>query len=284
MTEKLTTTDHSRASAGLTYVYPVLSRRSGGLSVGINLNPNNACNWSCVYCQVPGLVRGNAPAIDLELLEQELRGFLRDVIEGDFYWRFDVPAEQRVIRDIALSGNGEPTSAEALVEVIGLTGRCMAAAGLGDGPPLVLITNGSLVQQSRVREGLASLATLNGRVWFKLDRATDAGLREINRAAIGLQRQRENLITACGLCPTWVQSCWFMRDGAPPGEAEQEAFAGLLQGLVEEAVPLRGVLLYGLARPSMQPGASRLAALPPEWLDALAGRVRETGLQVEVSY
>jgi len=40
----LTVTDHSRESAGLTYVYPVLSRRSGGVSVGINLNPNNACN------------------------------------------------------------------------------------------------------------------------------------------------------------------------------------------------------------------------------------------------
>ena len=58
---RLTVTDHSRDSAGMTYVYPVVSRRAGGVSVGINLNPNNACNWACVYCQVPDLARGTAP-------------------------------------------------------------------------------------------------------------------------------------------------------------------------------------------------------------------------------
>ncbi|PIU16966.1 MAG: radical SAM protein, partial [Gallionellales bacterium CG08_land_8_20_14_0_20_59_87] len=34
----LSTTDHSRDSAGLRYVYPVVSRRAGGVSIGINLN------------------------------------------------------------------------------------------------------------------------------------------------------------------------------------------------------------------------------------------------------
>jgi wyosine [tRNA(Phe)-imidazoG37] synthetase (radical SAM superfamily) len=55
---RLTVADHDRGSAGLTYVYPVVSRRAGGVSVGINLNVNNACNWRCIYCQVPGLTRG----------------------------------------------------------------------------------------------------------------------------------------------------------------------------------------------------------------------------------
>ena len=56
----LGTDDHSRDAAGLKYVYPVVSRRAEGVSVGINLNPNNACNWRCVYCQVPDLVLGAA--------------------------------------------------------------------------------------------------------------------------------------------------------------------------------------------------------------------------------
>ena len=47
----LTVDDHRRDSAGMRYVYPVLSRRARGVSIGINLNPNNACNWRCVYCQ-----------------------------------------------------------------------------------------------------------------------------------------------------------------------------------------------------------------------------------------
>ena len=83
----LTTTDHSRDSAGLRYVYPVVSRRAGGVSIGINLNPNNACNWRCIYCQVPELVRGTAPPIDLALLEQELSGFLHELQHGDFMQR-----------------------------------------------------------------------------------------------------------------------------------------------------------------------------------------------------
>ena len=52
----------------MTYVYPVVSRRAGGVSVGINLNPNNACNWRCVYCQVPGLTFGKGPQVDLTRL------------------------------------------------------------------------------------------------------------------------------------------------------------------------------------------------------------------------
>ena len=57
----------------MTYVYPVVSRRAGGVSIGINLNPNNACNWRCVYCQVPDLKRGAAPAIELKKFTASLR-------------------------------------------------------------------------------------------------------------------------------------------------------------------------------------------------------------------
>jgi len=105
----LSVRNHDRDLAGLTYVYPVLSRRAGGVSVGVNLNPNNACNWHCACCQVPGLVRGAAPEIDLELLETELRSFLHALLHGSFMEEH-VPVEARVIRDIAFSGNGEPTS------------------------------------------------------------------------------------------------------------------------------------------------------------------------------
>ena len=72
----LSVNDHNRDVTGMTYVYPVVSRRAGGVSIGINLNPNNACNWACVYCQVDNLTRGGPPPIDLDLLERELAGFL----------------------------------------------------------------------------------------------------------------------------------------------------------------------------------------------------------------
>src|SRR5664279_4379653 len=105
----LKTEDHSRDSAGMRYVYPVVSRRAGGVSVGINLNPNNACNWACIYCQVPNLARGSGPALDLALLETELRTLLTAIVHGDFM-QTQVPEGARRLNDIALSGNGEPTS------------------------------------------------------------------------------------------------------------------------------------------------------------------------------
>src|SRR5258706_3502528 len=105
---RLTVADHSRESAGLRYIYPVVSRRAGGVSIGINLNTNNACNWRCIYCQVPDLTRGAPPPVDLGQLRRELSGVLLAVLKGDF---FATPGPSGVprVNYIALSGHGVPT-------------------------------------------------------------------------------------------------------------------------------------------------------------------------------
>ena len=105
----LTVSDHNRDVSGLRYIYPVVSRRAGGVSIGINLNINNACNWRCIYCQVPNLACGTPPPIELEILERELRSFLANALHGDFMQRH-VAAADRQLQDIAFSGNGEPTA------------------------------------------------------------------------------------------------------------------------------------------------------------------------------
>ena len=43
---------HPRVFAANRYVYPVLSRRAGGISIGVNLNLDQSCNFRCIYCQV----------------------------------------------------------------------------------------------------------------------------------------------------------------------------------------------------------------------------------------
>ncbi|MGK2952875.1 MAG: radical SAM protein, partial [Thiobacillus sp.] len=286
----LTPIDHDRDSAGMTYVYPVVSRRAGGVSVGVNLNPNNACNWACVYCQVPDLVRGTAPEIDLAQLESELRAMLADILHGDFM-QTRVPEGARRLNDIALSGNGEPTSAKAFSQVIDLIGRVMAdfdLVGAGGNPArtpakLVLITNGSLIDRPRVQDGLAKMAALNGEVWFKFDSATASGMRSINQTRISPDKQFERLAVAAQLCPTWLQTCVFALDGAPPSEAEQAAYLAAVTRIRQQQIPVQGVLLYVLARPSMQPQASRLTALPAAWLEAFADQIRAAGLPVKVS-
>jgi len=279
---KLTYDDHDRDRAGLVHVYPVISRRARGLSIGVNLNPNNACNFRCVYCQVPDLKAGKAPEIDLELLERELRGFLDEVVHGDFLERC-VPEGLRRVNDIAFSGNGEPTTAERFDEIVELAGRIVTELGLAGKLKLVLITNGSAVHRTEVQRGLARMSELSGEVWFKVDSATDEGLARINGFRGGAARQRENLKLSCRLCPTWLQTCLFSMDGAAPSAAERAAYLELLRWIASEGLPLRGVQLYTLARPSCQPEAERLSPLGAEALEERAREIRALGIEVSVS-
>ena len=275
----LTPEDHDRDSAGMTYVYPVVSRRARGVSIGINLNPNNACNWRCIYCQVPDLTRGAAPDIDLAKLEGELRSMLRDVVEGSFMQQ-RVPEEARHLEDIAFSGNGEPTSSAEFGAAIGIVERALQDFGLLGRLRVRLITNGSLMEKSGVLEAIAHLGRINGEVWFKVDAATMEGIARINDVRLNPQGILERLQLCARQCPTWVQTCVFALDGQPPSEPEILAYLDLLQ---QASAAIAGVHLYGLARPSMQSEAPRLSRLPEDWMHALADRVRERGIIVHVS-
>lgn len=280
--EALSVIDHDRAAAGLTYVYPVVSRRAGGVSIGINLNTNNACNWRCVYCQVPNLVRGAAPPIDLALLKKELSGFLNEVLHGEFLSK-RVPSDARRINDIALSGNGEPTSAREFEQVIDLIGEVRREISLPPAIKVVLITNGSLMHRAGVQAGVKKMRALNGEVWFKLDSATEAGMRRINSTRIGLKRVQVNLAIAARSCPTWIQTCVLAIDGEPPSVEEQRAYLRFLREQRESGLPVQGVLLYGLARESHQPEARRLSRLPARWLERYAEHIRALGITVKAA-
>ncbi len=278
----LNVVNHDRDSAALRYVYPVISRRAGGVSVGINLNPNNACNWRCIYCQVPDLARGTAPPLDMALLETELRGFLRELLHGDFM-QTRVPEGARRINDIALSGNGEPTSAAEFSQVIALIARVRTELSLSESLKTVLITNGSLLHRADVLDGIRQLSGMNGEVWFKLDRASAAGMLRVNDTHARLDKVRENLISAMAACPTWLQTCWFALDGEPPSQQDEDDYLQFVAGLLRDGHPLQGVLLYGLARPSLQAEAPRLCALPAAVMQAFAARIAGLGLPVKVS-
>ena len=278
---RLTTKLHDRDNAGLKYVYPVVSRRARGVSVGINLNPNNACNWRCVYCQVPNLVHGKGPEIDLGLLRDELDQLLDAIVNGDYMER-RVPEGSRRLNDVAFSGNGEPTSSPQFEGAVKLAADALEKFRIADSTKLVLITNGSLTLQDSVRRGLERIAQADGEVWFKLDRATDAGMQLANSSALGIARQLESLVGCATACPTWIQTCMFARDGLAPSESELTAYLAMLAQLVADDVPLSGVLLYGLERASHQPEAEQLSPLAPEWLMGFGGRIERTGVRVRV--
>ncbi len=278
----LNISDHSRDTAGMTYVYPVVSRRAAGVSIGINLNPNNACNWRCIYCQVPDLKRGAAPVIDLGRLEAELRTFLGEIQYGNFMQNHVAP-EARRINDIALSGNGEPTSAQEFGRVIDLVGRVKSEFAMLKEIKLVLITNGSLIDRPGVQAGLQRMAQFNGEIWFKLDSVTREGRQGINNTRMSLTRMRRNLIMAASSCPTWLQTCLFQIDDTPPSEAESNAYLGFIEEMLRGGVLIEGVLLYGIARPSLQPEAPRLTTINQEWMEAFSAKIRLLGLAVRLN-
>jgi wyosine [tRNA(Phe)-imidazoG37] synthetase (radical SAM superfamily) len=275
----LTVQDHSRDASGMLYVYPVVSRRAGGVSIGINLNPNNACNWRCIYCQVPDLIKGGPPPIDIGRLRDELAEMLDDVVSGDFLSR-RVPEAQRRLIDIAFSGNGEPTSATEFPEAVDVAIDALARRRLLPGVKLRLITNGSLVDRAVVRRGLRRMGEVDGEVWFKVDAGNSDGIARINGVRLRMDSVERRLRTCAGLCPTWIQTCLFAIDGSPPTDEDLSALASFLGRFVGE---VRGVHLYGLARPSAQAEAVRLQSLAADWLERAAGRFREKGLTVDVS-
>lgn len=276
-TTLLNVADHSRDLAGYRYVYPVLSRRAGGVSVGINLNVNNACNWACIYCQVPGLRRGGPEVVDVGLLLKELDGLLDEVDNGLFVLPDGVPAR---LVDIAFSGNGEPTAAKELGLIVERLGLLLEERGLSGRLPVRVITNGSLLHRPAVQAALKRIALLGGEVWFKLDRAGEPERALVNQTAMNNAQVLSRLEMALDCAPVWLQTCWFGLDGVAPSPQEEIDFLDLLSPYVNR---LCGVHLYGIARPSLQTLAPRLTRLSAEALAAFGSRLKQQGLTVTVN-
>ena len=280
----LSTTDHSRDRVGYKYVYPVISRRSGGLSVGVNLNTNNACNWRCIYCQVPNLTRGSAPPVNLEKLKVELEKFLKNILDGSFYTNEEIPKKHQKIQDIAISGNGEPTTADEFEEVIEVIESVLKNLLLFNKTKCVLITNGSLINRDHVKKGLKKLSLMNGEVWFKIDSATAEGIDRINQVSGTELSTLKRLDISAELCPTYIQTCVFTYEGKEPSEADRNAYIELLKEAIDRKIPFKGVLLYGVERPSLLPEASeKIEKLPEDRLLLFAEQIRSIGASVTVS-
>ena len=272
--------DHSRELSGLKYIYSVISRRAGGLSIGVNLNINNACNWQCIYCEIPNLTRGSPPPIELDVLEDELRFFLHEIIHGD-YMEKNVAIEDRHLKDIAFSGNGEPTSAEEFPQVILIVKKILEEFNLLHKIKIRLITNGSLMHKESVLEGIQVLAKMNGEVWFKVDAGLEESTKVINQVSIKPQQAIDRLKRCSEICPTFVQTCIFTIDNKEPNNKEIDAYIKLIDSAKKS---IKGVHLYGIARPSMQPEAYRLGRVNINVLENIADQLHNNGIESTVSY
>jgi wyosine [tRNA(Phe)-imidazoG37] synthetase (radical SAM superfamily) len=276
--------DHRRDFADNLYVYAVVSRRSKGVSVGVNLNPDKLCNFDCVYCQVDRTAPSPVRDVDVPRLRAELETMLDAIQSGRLFEteRFrSTPLPLRRLNDIAFSGDGEPTTCPEFGEVVRTAAELRRQRCLND-VKLVLITNATQFHRPAVRAGLDVLAANNGEVWAKLDAGTEAYYRQIERTTIPLRRVLDNITAEARIRPLVVQSMFLRLDGQPPPDAEQEAYCERLNEIVGAGGRIKLVQVYTVARTPAEANVSALAA--PE-VDALAARVRErTGLAAEAYY
>lgn len=264
---------HPRVWQHNRYVYPVVSRRSKGISIGINLNPDKVCNFDCIYCCVDRTVPPATRVVDLALLHTELEGLLEACRSGGIYDHppFDaIPPALRRINDIAFSGDGEPTTFGQFGEACRMAAKLRDAAGL-TGAKLVVITNATMFHRPHVREALAFLDAHNGEIWGKLDAGTAAYYDLVDRTSVPFQRVLDNLLWAARVRPIVIQSLFMRVHGAAPPVEEVAAFAGRLRHITEHGGKLKLVQIYTVARHTTEAYAT---ALEEAELEAIAQRVR----------
>ncbi|MCL2805075.1 MAG: radical SAM protein [Treponema sp.] len=260
-------TNHREREKGF-IVYPVYSRRSKGLSIGINLYPDKKnCLFNCPYCEVFPF-SGNAE-FSLEQMENDLR----EAITGAQKQNID-------IKDICFSGNGEPTLSPAFPQALELAVKIHKETA--PSCELVVITNGTGLLQpfvfSLLKETAQSCKMLN--IWLKLDAGTPDWYQKMNRSSVPREKLIEKIkeFTAC--TPVTIQTMLCMINGEPPPQTEAQAW----EALVCELKNIRKVQIYGKARPAPEdPAASEL---PANYLEERAASLRskfaENGISTTV--
>ncbi|MGA2061882.1 MAG: radical SAM protein [Thermoguttaceae bacterium] len=275
---------HPRDYKSNLYVYPVLSRRAGGISIGVNLNRNKFCNFHCIYCQVDLSEPGEDDLVDLERLEQELDWTVDlvtsgRIFEGEQFGGTAVPL--RRLNDIAFSGDGEPTAYRNFAQAGEVCAGVRRRHGLDD-VKLVLITNASLLHRWNVLPGLEILDQNNGEIWAKLDAGSEAYYRQVARSAVPFKQILENLRDAARARPIVIQTLFMRINDIAPSLIEIEAYCRRLQEIVTAGGKIKLVQIHTIAR---RPAESWVTPLANDEVDSIAETVRrQTGLPVAAFY
>lgn len=275
---------HQRTYHENKFVYPVLSRRSKGISIGVNLNPDKICNFDCIYCQVDRRDESETRFVGLDQLLAELDHMLKFVISGEIYQdpKFaSVPQELRRLNDIAFSGDGEPTTYRNFDTIV------KAAADLkqkhqADEVKMVVITNASMLHRDSTQAALKILDENQGEIWAKLDAGTESYFKIIDRTKIRFKQILENIALAAKQRPIVIQSLFMLVDQQPPTEAEIDAYCMRLNEVVHSGGKIKLVQVYTIARRTTE---DYVASLSSAQVDLIAQKVKEqTNLATEVYY
>jgi histidinol dehydrogenase len=260
--------NHRGREKGL-IVYPVYSRRSGGLSIGINLFPDEkSCPFDCPYCEVFPFL--NNAAFSLQQMEEELCEAI--IAAGE---------QNVVIKDICFSGNGEPSLSLDFPDALELAARVRDK--LAPAASVVFITNGTGLLTPEVfkilKEAAAGKMALD--IWLKLDAGTPEWYRKMNRCDIEFEYMTSVIKRFASCAPVTIQTMLCTIDGKEPPPEEAKAWEKLILEIAspDEDSPvqdgnagIRKVQIYGKARPS--PEDPKASTLPVTRLEERAASLR----------
>jgi wyosine [tRNA(Phe)-imidazoG37] synthetase (radical SAM superfamily) len=275
---------HPRRFEEFKYVYPVLSRRSHGVSIGLNVNPDKACNFDCIYCQVDRSTESAVKKFDIAVAEQELREMLEIIRSGEISQHppFDsIPRELLRLNDIALSGDAEPTTLPNFADTILMIARVKPSD-----VKIVLITDAGGLDRPDVKRGLEIMDANNGEVWAKLDAGTEDYFKLINRTKIPFPRILKNISEAAKVRPIVIQSLFLKIRDVGPSNDEITAFCQRLR----EIGNIKLVQVYTVARKAMTivdgvPAWNFVSPLSNEEVDAITKRAqKEADVKAESFY
>ncbi len=281
--------DHRRQWRDCLYVYPVISRRSKGMSIGVNLSPDKRCNFSCVYCQIDRTIERNLHTVDIDKLRDELRLAMRVATSGEIWSeeRFaETPAELRRVNDIAFSGDGEPTRLATFDEAV------QAASDIRDefaqtDTSIIVITNSTCLDSPQFTRALPILDAGKSDIWAKLDAGTEERFAAINRPAAGITLAKVvgDIANIAKDRPITIQSLLFSMDGEKPAPGEIDAYCGRLRDILSAAGP-QAIKLLQVHTVARSPMECFVATLADSDLDAIAATIHAQvpGIHMETYY
>lgn len=244
---------------------PVHSRRLG-VSLGINLMPADGklCSFDCIYCEC-GLNADHRPTLPRPT-RQEVADSLTEVLKT----RHEAEEPLDVI---TFAGNGEPTLHPDFPAIIDDTIRLRNI--YFPEAKVSVLSNATAIHKKTIREALLKV---DNNIQ-KLDTICEDYIRLVDRPApsYSVQNTVENLCKFHG--KVIIQTMFMTGSRSGVDNTSEEFIQPWLEAL--QKIEPEMVMIYTIDRETPVDGLSKAS---PDILDAIAERVRNTGINVSVSY
>ncbi|MCJ8343974.1 radical SAM protein [bacterium] len=267
---------HDRDFDKFKYVYPVISRRSGGLSLGINLNPDKVCNFGCIYCQV-NRNQMSKHVVDLQALESELTIMLEMLQDKTLFShsRFkDTDEDQLVFKDIGIAGDGEPSVSKYLLETMQIVQKLMKSYEI---PKVVIISNSTGFAREKTIKALDILAEIDGEIWAKLDAGTQEYFELISQHTIKVEKIVQNIQRVNPSISIQIQTCFMKVHQEMPKDSEILEY----KKRVEEILKVREIAKVQIYTVAREPAESYVDAISLVDLKTLCEPLSQMNVKID---